>query len=105
MASIGQCKTCRGVVSTVAISCPHCGQPDPAIVLPAVGTICSATVERIWTNEEYYKNVGVVFHNGFLHSTIIIRVDENHTDFYVGKTMRVKIASYCDSTVYVSLVD
>ena len=29
MAKIGPCKCCFGKVSNEAISCPHCGQPNP----------------------------------------------------------------------------
>ena len=29
MAELGSCKTCKGKVSSEAIACPHCGQPDP----------------------------------------------------------------------------
>lgn len=29
MAQLGVCRTCGGMVSSEAISCPHCGQPMP----------------------------------------------------------------------------
>ena len=29
MAKLGSCKCCSGKVSSEAISCPHCGQPEP----------------------------------------------------------------------------
>lgn len=29
MASLEQCKTCEGDVSSEALTCPHCGQPGP----------------------------------------------------------------------------
>jgi len=29
MATLGTCRTCKGVVSNEATKCPHCGQPSP----------------------------------------------------------------------------
>lgn len=31
MAKLGVCKTCKGMVSDEATSCPHCGQPWPYV--------------------------------------------------------------------------
>jgi Ribosomal protein L7/L12 C-terminal domain len=31
MAKLGVCKTCKGMVSDQATSCPHCGQPWPYV--------------------------------------------------------------------------
>ena len=36
MANLGVCKTCKGMVSDEAMSCPHCGQPWPYV--SATGT-------------------------------------------------------------------
>ncbi|MFA7382492.1 MAG: hypothetical protein WC001_03505 [Desulfurivibrionaceae bacterium] len=29
MAGLVSCKTCQGLVSSEALACPHCGQPNP----------------------------------------------------------------------------
>lgn len=49
MADMGQCKTCRKGVSTEALACPHCGQPDPALSIPPDGSVETATV-----SDEYH---------------------------------------------------
>jgi hypothetical protein len=39
MATIGQCKACKHGVSDEAATCPNCGQPNPCVLLPSVGSV------------------------------------------------------------------
>ena len=102
MAELGQCKTCRREVSTEAISCPHCGQPNPAITIPLHGTVHFATIYTISLTNGSYSDISVIFQNGLLAS--VAAIEGKPTDLCAGKTVKVKVAHHHLATVIVNIV-
>ena len=88
MAQLGQCKTCRTMVSMEALTCPRCGQPNPGISVPLNTTIHSATVTEIEEDNDGVS-IGLTLQSGLwavdVVNSIYIR------KYQIGQTVQVRI--------------
>ena len=64
MAIVGQCKACYQVVSDEALSCPHCGQPNPCLLAPPVGSVHVGHVESVYRSYEGRDSFGIILSSG-----------------------------------------
>ncbi len=84
MATLGQCKACEDQVSDEAVSCPKCGQPDPCVLPPLVGTVHRGVVSAV-----HESSASVTLSTGFVGSLRGAVVDT----LRLGDSIHVKVAS------------
>ena len=61
MPELGQCSACKGRVSNEASACPYCGQPQPWVPVPSVGTVHRGVVVEI-----FERAAAVTLSSGFV---------------------------------------
>jgi len=101
MATIGQCRACRGGVSDEATTCPRCGQPQPCLLIPAPGYAYCARVDSITNVGDYGERyVQVTLSNGITGDFTVTRSDP---PIRVGDHVDVQVTGNREGTVFMGL--
>ena len=99
MATLGQCKACQHGVSDEARTCPKCGQPNPCLLPPAVGT-----VHRCVVNHDGEDYAWVTLPSGFV-ANVPHPDPHNHIGHLkVGDAVTAKVLSIDRGYARLSLV-
>ena len=89
MANVGQCKACWSGVSDEAASCPKCGQPQPYLRLPEVGSRHHGRFESLFSVGERSQGWWVVLSTGIRGSLW----SDSVLDFREGDSVTVRVRS------------